>query len=431
MSLFEDLNARGLIHQFTEAEVPLAEFLETGSRCVYAGFDPTADSLHVGHLIPLLGLRRFQRAGHKVIALAGGATGLVGDPSGKSAERNMLTREVLAANVAAIKGQLERLLDFGSGSAELVDNVDWTGGLTLLDFLRDVGKHFTINAMTRKDSVKNRIEREGSGISFTEFSYMLLQANDFLHLSRTRGCQIQIGGSDQWGNITCGTELIRRASGGEQHVYGMTMPLLCNSDGSKFGKTAAGAVWLDPDKTSPFAFRQFWHGTTDDDVVQRLLYFTDLPLDEVQALGAEVKTQPYQAQRRLAREMTALVHGESTAEQVERAAAVLFDPKADLREIPLSMMADAFAGAPLVAIPRARFSGDGVPLLDLVVETVHGGAQKRGQARREIEKEACISLNGAKWTDPNATVGASELLHDRYLVVRKGKKQQFLVEATE
>jgi len=430
MTLFDDLQARGLIHQFTEAEVPLAEFLEGGQRCVYAGFDPTADSLHVGHLIPLLGLRRFQRAGHTVIALAGGATGLVGDPSGKSAERNMLTREVLGANVAAIKGQLERLLDFSDGKALLVDNLDWTGELTLLEFLRDVGKHFTINAMQRKDSVKNRIERKGSGISFTEFSYMLLQANDFLHLHRAHGCQIQIGGSDQWGNITCGTELIRR-SGGEGHVYGMTMPLLCNSDGSKFGKTAAGAVWLDPNKTSPFAFRQFWHGTTDDDVVERLLYFTDLPLDEIQALGAEVKEKPYQAQRKLAWEMTCLVHGEEVAQRVEQAVKVLFDPKADLREIPLEMMADAFAGAPLTELPRERFSGDGLPLLDLVVETVHAGAQKRGQARREIEKDTCISLNGTKWTDSTAAVTASELLHDRFLVVRKGKKNQFLVKVVD
>ncbi|MEZ6183746.1 MAG: tyrosine--tRNA ligase [Planctomycetota bacterium] len=221
MKLFDELQARGLVHQFSEGEPSLPEFLETGSRCVYAGFDPTADSLHVGHLIPILGLRRFQRAGHKVLALAGGATGLVGDPSGKSAERNMLTREELAANVAAIKGQLERLLDF-DGDAELVDNLDWTAQVSFLDFLRDVGKRFTINTMLRKDSVKNRLEREGAGISFTEFSYMLLQANDFLHLHRTRGCQLQIGGSDQWGNITCGTELIRRSTEGDAQVYGMT-----------------------------------------------------------------------------------------------------------------------------------------------------------------------------------------------------------------
>ncbi len=431
MTLLEELEARGLIHQTTEHEEPLAKHLANPGRVVYAGFDPTAPSLHVGHLIPLLGLRRFQRAGHRAVALAGGATGLVGDPSGKSEERNLLDREALAFNRDRIKAQLARFLEFdGANPAVLVDNLDWTGGLTLLDFLRDTGKHFKVNQMIHKDSVKTRLERDGAGISFTEFTYMLLQANDYLVLARERGCTLQIGGSDQWGNITAGIELIRRVLG--RHVYGATCPLLTNADGSKFGKTVAGAVWLDPAQTSPFAFRQFWFQTPDADVVGRLKQFTFLPLDEVDALaqGVAAGAAPNAAQRALARHMTALVHGEAEAARVEKAVEVLFAKDGDLREIPAEYLADAFAGAPTVEVARGELAGDGLPLVDLVVRTIYAGEQKRGAAKRDVTERA-IALNGRPAVDPQASVGLGDLLHDRFLVVRKGKKNHVLVRVVD
>ena len=430
MKLIEELEARGLIHQVTEQqEKPLPELLET-PQVIYAGFDPTAPSLHVGNLVPLLGLRRFQEAGHRVIALAGGATGMVGDPSGRSTERNLQDREALAANLRGIKGQLERLLDFGGGRAKLVDNLQWTESLSFLDVLRDVGKHFTLNTMLRKDSVRSRLEREGEGISYTEFSYMLLQAHDFLWLFEHEGCVVQIGGSDQWGNMTAGVELIRRKLG--KPSYAVTFPLLTNADGSKFGKSAAGAVWLDPKLTSPFAFRQFWFKSSDADVITRLKYFSFLPLDEIAALERAVqeKSAPNQAQQRMAEHMTALVHGADEARKVERAAEVLFDPKADLREVPAEYLADAFEGAPVVPMPRARFQGDGVALIDLVVDVVYAGEQKRGAARRDLQQNA-IALNGQKVTDEARPVTGADLLHDEYLVLRKGKKSYFLVRVTD
>jgi tyrosyl-tRNA synthetase len=427
VTLFAELEARGLVHQVTDHEVPLARALEQ-PQVVYAGFDPSASSLHVGNLVPLLGLVRFQRAGHRPIALAGGATGLIGDPSGKNEERNLLDRERLAHNLACIKEQLKKFLDFGgSRAATLVDNLDWTGSLPVLDFLRDVGKHFTINAMLRKDSVQNRIEREGSGISFTEFTYSLLQANDFLVLARQHGCTIQVGGSDQWGNITAGIDLVRRVLG--KHVYGLTFPLLMNTDGSKFGKTAKGAVFLDKAMTSPFAFRQFWFQTADLDVVARLKTFTFLPLEEIAALERTVqaKSDNNAAQKRLAQVMTAMVHGEAEAERVEKAVGVFFGG-GDLRDIPAEYLADAFEGAPRVTVPRARLDGEGLAWLDLVVEAVYGGGEKRGQAKRDIATDKSMSLNGTKRTDPADKVTTKDLIHGRYLVVRKGKSGTVLVE---
>jgi len=472
-SFFAELEARGLIHQVSESSAgPSArELLDTPGQCVYAGFDPTAPSLHVGHLIPILGLRRFQQAGHRVIALAGGATGLVGDPSGKSEERNMLAAETLRANVAAVKGQLEQLLDFeGENPALLVDNLDWTQGLTLLDFLRDVGKHFSINAMLRKDSVRNRLgalsliglgrraveelvadgkvgadavgaeleavkglhgklsdAAEETSISFTEFSYMLLQGFDFLHLFRTQSCNVQVGGSDQWGNITCGTELVRRITG--EHAHALTFPLLTNSDGSKFGKTVAGAVWLDPAMTSPFAFRQFWFNTSDADVVHRLRYFTFLPLDEIAELAATLDSDPQAVKRRLAREMTALVHGEAEAAKVEQAIELFFGG-GDLRDVPPEYIEDALGGAPVTELPRERFAGDGVAWLELVTTAVSEGgkALSKGAARRLVQQSS-LALNGEKLADPERAVTGADLIHDRYLVLKKGKKHHFLVKA--
>lgn len=431
--LLSDLKARGLVHQIADQEEPpLAKLLVEGPVTVYAGFDPTGDSLHIGHLIPLLGLRRFQQAGHRVIALAGGATGMVGDPSGRSAERNLLTREDLERNKAAIKSQLGAFLEFGGQNpALLVDNADWTADLRLLDFLRDVGKHFRVNVMIRKDSVRDRMEREGDGISFTEFSYMLLQAHDFLALHRDHGCQVQIGGSDQWGNITAGIELTRRTL--DAGVYGITFPLLTRSDGSKFGKTAAGeAVWLDPLKTSPFRFRQFWFNQADSDVFRLLRYFTFIPSAEIAALEERAASEPGArlGQRELARHMTALVHGQEVCEQVERAAAILFDPKGDLSQVPAEILADAFGGAATISLEASRFAGEGCEWLDLVVEVVWGGANKRGAARKDIQNSA-MSLNGSKWTDPEARVTSDQLLHGRFLVLRKGKKSQFFVEVRD
>jgi tyrosyl-tRNA synthetase len=433
VEFLDELRARGLIHQIAEhEECPLQKLLET-PQAVYAGFDPTASSLHVGNLIPLLGLKRFQKAGHKPIVLAGGATGMVGDPSGKSAERNLLTPGDLQENVASIKEQMGRIIDFsGEGGAILVDNLDWTQGVSYLDFLRDIGKHFTINTMLRKDSVKGRLEREGEGISYTEFSYMLLQAFDFFWLFKEHGCAIQIGGSDQWGNITAGTELIRRKLSGQ--AYGVTFPLLKNSDGTKFGKTAAGAVWLDPERTSPFAFRQFWFNTADEDVVERLEYFTFLPLDEIAALaeGVNDKSAPNVAQRCLARVMTAMVHGEEEAEKVEKAAGLLFQKNADLSEFPEEYLADAFAGAPLTELPPARFA-EGISWLDLVVEAIpdDNDANKRiskGKARKLIEQNS-LALNGQKRSDMSATITTADLLHGTWAVIKKGKRHHFLVRA--
>jgi tyrosyl-tRNA synthetase len=352
MNLFQDLEARGLVAQASDHEVPIARALEQ-RQVVYAGFDPTAPSLHVGNLVPLLGLRRFQQAGHEVLALAGGATGLVGDPSGKSEERNLLGRDALAHNLSKIKAQMERFLEFGAGKGRLVDNIDWTGDLKLLDFLRDVGKHFKVNVMIKKDSVKDRLEREGEGLSFTEFAYMLLQANDYLVLAREHGCTLQIGGSDQWGNITAGIELIRRVL--SRHVYGLTFPLLKNSDGSKFGKTAKGAVFLDPEMTSPFEFRQFWFTTADADVGARLRTFTFLPLEQIADLERKTKEksgEPNEAQRVLARTMTEMVHGKEEADRVERAIEMLFGnpTREDLLKIPASSLEGALAGAPVATL---------------------------------------------------------------------------------
>lgn len=422
--LLTNLRARGLVCQTTN-DTEIAELLSAGPTVVYAGFDPTGDSLHIGHLVPLLALRRFQLAGHKVIALAGGATGMVGDPSGRSSERNLLTREDLQHNKEAIKGQLSAFLDFeGENPAELVDNLDWTGEVTLLDFLRDQGKHFRVNVMITRDSVRDRLEREGEGLSFTEFSYMLLQANDFRALSRSHGCRLQIGGSDQWGNIVAGTELTRKSDG--VALQGMTCPLLTRSDGSKFGKTAGGeSVWLDPAQTSPFQFRQFWFNQADADMARLLRFFSFRSPAEIEALEAEDAAAPGQriAQRALAREVTALVHGEESAERIERAAPIVFNPKGDLREVDPEILAQAF---PAVSFERASLEA-GANWLDLVVQIVWEGANKRGQARKDIQNNA-MSLNGVKWTDPEASVGPSELLHDRFLMIRKGKKLQFLVE---
>ena len=418
MDLIADLDARGLIHDSTDREF-LSSRLAEGPIGVYVGFDPTADSLHAGHLLGQLALRRFQLAGHRPFPLAGGATGMIGDPSGKSEERNLLTRDELAHNVARIKGQLERILDFEPGpyQATLVDNADWTAGTSLLDFLRDVGKHITVNQMMAKESVKHRLAGE-VGISSTEFTYMLLQANDFRHLFAAHGVELQMGGSDQWGNITAGIDLIRRAAGGTAH--GLTWPLLLKSDGTKFGKTAGGSVWLDPEQTSPYQFRQFWIQSDDSVVADYLLRFSTRPLEDVRATIAEHLEAPEQriAQRALARELTALVHGDDAARAADEAADVLFggDPT-------------QASAAALDAVAREVGSSAvaAAELDDLVGVLVRTGlASSNGDARRLLGQSG-YRANGAT-IDANAQLSDLKLLHGRYLLLQKGKRSHHLLE---
>ena len=418
MDLIDDLTARGLIHDSTDPEF-LRTRLDERSIGVYVGFDPTADSLHVGHLMGQLGLRRFQIAGHKPFPLAGGATGMIGDPSGRSEERNLLTREDLLHNVECIKSQLERILDFEPGpyTAQLVDNADWTAGTSVLDFLRDVGKHITVNHMLAKESVKNRLVGE-VGISYTEFSYMLLQANDFRHLHAAHGVELQMGGSDQWGNITAGIDLIRRTSGKAAH--GLTWPLLLKSDGSKFGKSAAGSVWLDPAKTSPYQFRQFWLQADDGAIVDYLLRFSTKPLEEVRALVSEHGEAPHLrvGQRALAHELTELVHGAPAAATADEAADVLFgsDPTHASAEA-LAVVAGEVASS---RIARAQLD-------DLVgVLVVTNLAQSNGDARRTLEGHG-FRCNGVV-LDANVQLSDQIMLHGRYLLLQRGKKQHHLVE---
>jgi len=417
MDLLADLDARGLIHDATDRDA-LGQRLAAGPIGVYVGFDPTADSLHAGHLFGQLSLRRFQLAGHRPFPLAGGATGVVGDPSGRSDERNLLDRETLRANVAAIKRQLERLLDFEPGphQATLVDNADWTEPMGVLDFLRDVGKHVTVNQMLAKESVKARLTSE-NGISFTEFSYMLMQANDFRHLYQHHQVELQMGGSDQWGNITAGIDLIRRRLGAAAH--GLTWPLLTLASGEKMGKSTGGAVWLDPDKTSPFQFRQFWFQTSDELIPGYLRHLSLRPraeIDELLAAHAEVPHRR-EAQRALAVELTTLVHGDEAARAVEAAADVLFggDPTKAPEEV-LAVVAKEVRSM----VVR---SGEEVSLVQALVGTEL--ASSNSDARRQLA-QGSISVNGQREAD-DRPLGSNEALHGRYLVLRRGKSHYGIV----
>ncbi len=420
-SILDDLAARGLIHDSTD-EIALRARLGAGPVTLYSGFDPTADSLHVGNLVPLLVLRRFQDAGHRPIALAGGATGMIGDPSGRSDERNLLDDDVLRDNLEAITEQLRRVLDFSPGPSRawLVDNRTWTAPISMLDFLRDVGKHFTVNAMLGKESVRSRIDGEG-GISFAEFSYMLLQANDYLWLHEHEGCDLQIGGSDQWGNITAGIDLIRRRTG--THVHGLSFPLLLRSDGQKFGKSADGAVWLDAERTSPYAFYQYWMNVDDRDVERFLLQMTLLPVDEGMRVAAAHAVAPEQreGQRRLAAEVTALVHGVDKARAAAAASEVLFggDPQGADAET-LAMLAHELTVAPL---PGVRHDG-GVEALEMVMAT--GLAKSRSDARKGFAAGE-FTVNGEP-SDAEDRIGPDRLLHNRFVLVRRGKKRYALIE---
>ncbi len=425
LGVLADFRARELLHQFTFGDQP--DWLATRSVTAYAGFDPTADSLHIGHLLPALGLARLQRAGHRPIAVVGGGTGLIGDPSGKASERPMLTRDDIAANTAGIAAQLRRLLDFeGPRGAVLVDNAEWLCQLRLVDFLRDIGKHFTVNTMVQRDSVQLRLATE-QGISFTEFTYALLQAFDFLELFDRYGCRLQIGGSDQWGNILDGRELIRVLRGAEAH--GLTQVLVTKADGSKFGKSESGNVWLDPKRTSPYRFHQFWLNVDDADAVRYLKFFTFLPVEEIDLLGARHASDPAkrEAQRALADAVTELVHGADALQSVKRAAAVLFEG-GDLRVLNAAELEDGLGEAPRVPAPRADF---GTPRLDLPSALVLAGLVKsKGEARTHIQNGA-VAINQQVEKDVRRVLSAADLLAGRYVVLRRGKKNYGLIELAD
>ena len=420
-SFSDDLRFRGLLHQVTDER--LLDRLDTGSVTAYIGFDPSAPSLHVGSLMQLCTLRRLQLAGHSPIALAGGATGMIGDPGGKSAERNLLSADRLAANLDGIRPQLERFLDFSAGGARLLDNAAWLGSMPLVDFLRDVGKHFTVNQMVAKESVRARFERPDQGISYTEFSYMLLQAYDFLRLHEDHGCDLQVGGSDQWGNITIGVDLIRRVARAE--AFGLTTPLVLKADGTKFGKTESGTVWLDPEMTSPYRLYQFFFNTEDAMVGTYLRYFTFLDHDELVALDqATVERPPARdAQRALAREVCRLVHGHAEVERAERAAAALFGE--DIVQLDERTLLDVVDDAPTTLIGRDRLVG-GVPLVDVLVTT--GLVKSKGEARRAITQGGAY-VNNRRSDDVDQALGAADLLHGRYVVLRRGRRDYHLLQA--
>jgi tyrosyl-tRNA synthetase len=418
--LFEELTWRELVYDATEG---LAEILNTQSITAYAGFDPTASSLHVGHLLPLMGLARLQRSGHTPIAIVGGGTGMIGDPSGKSQERNLLSADQIDRNVAGIRVQLEKVLDFsGSHAARIVNNADWLGTIDLLSFLRDAGKHFTVNYMLQKESVNRRLESE-EGISFTEFSYLLLQAYDFLQLFDRYGCTVQIGGSDQWGNITAGIDLIRKLRAKKAH--GLVMPLVTTAAGVKFGKTEAGAVWLDPQRTSPFAFYQFWLNTDDRDAVRYLRSFTFLARESIDDLGRLVHDAPErrEAQRVLAREVTALVHGQDHVTRAEHASQLLFGE--DIAELPADDVLAVFADVPATELGAAQFQGAGMSLVDLVALVKL--APSKSEARRVVQAGG-VYVNNRRMADVQSRVGTSLAIEGRVLVIRKGAKQNHLIK---
>jgi tyrosyl-tRNA synthetase len=411
-SFIEELSWRGMLHQTTEGA---ADALARGPLSGYVGFDPTGSSLHVGHLVQVMGLVHLQRCGHRPIALVGGGTGMIGDPSGRSAERNLITLEQVAANAESIKGQLAHFLDFsGPHGGRMVNNADWLLSLSMVGFLRDVGKHFSINLMLNRESVKSRLE---TGISYTEFSYMLLQAYDFQQLYEREGVTLQMGGSDQWGNITAGTELIRRASGGAAH--GVTLPLITSADGKKFGKTAEGtSVWLDPARTSPYKFYQFWINVDDRNANQYLRLFTVKSREEIEAFDVEVAERPEkrETQAALAMDVTSRVHGGAAADAAREASRVVFDKKADPRVISLEVREMLHHELPHATIP----DGDTVSVVDLMVDT--GLAKSKGDARRQIQQGA-VSVNGRKLTAEEVTVMRSDAAHGRYFLVRKGARE--------
>lgn len=424
MRFLEDLTWRGLLHQTSEPA--LDEKLGAGAT-LYCGFDPTAASLHVGSLLPILTLRRAQLAGHRPIALVGGATGMIGDPSGKSEERRLLSLEDVARNAQGIRAQLERFLDFGEGGARLANNAGWFSGMGFLEFLRDVGKHFSVNMMLAKDSVRSRLEDREHGISYTEFSYMLVQAFDFLWLYDHEGCRLQIGGSDQWGNMTAGIELIRRLRQGE--AFALTVPLITTAAGQKFGKTEKGAVWLDAQRTSPYEFFQYFVQTDDRDVGRFLRFYTFLDEKTIGMLEEAVRLAPEkrEAQRVLAREVTRLVHGEEETRKAEVSAAALFGGE---RGLSAHAIATAFAGAPSSAIAHAELEGEGLALVQLLSRSEVGLSSSLGAARRDIAGGG-IYVNEERVADAARRLLASDAVEGKYVLLRKGKKTYHVVRIVD
>jgi tyrosyl-tRNA synthetase len=424
MSLLDDLRWRNLVHQTTD-EAGFDQWLAEKPRTLYAGFDPTADSLHVGHLLPLLLLRWFQRAGHAPIAVVGGATGMIGDPTGKSEERNLLTKEQLDANVAGLRTQMERFLDFDAGthSAKLVNNYDWTASWTYLEFLRDIGKNFPVNVMLAKDSVKGRLGRDDAGMSYTEFSYMLLQAYDFVYLYDKFGCELQVGGSDQWGNITAGTDLARRMRGAQLH--GLTCPLLMKSDGTKMGKTAGGALWLSAKRVSPYQFYQYWINVDDADVGNSLRMLTELPREEIEALDA-ARAQDAAArasQRCLAEELTRLVHGDDGLAAARRATDIFFG--AEIADLDDEQLTQIFADVPSQTVSRAALADEGgLPIVDALVTA--GLAKSKGDARRTVEQGGAY-VNNRRIDVVDHRLTEADLASETVMVLRSGKKKYALL----
>ena len=423
MGAFEELTWRGLVQQTTSDN--LAELL-AAPTVIYSGLDPSASSLHAGTLVPLMTMAHLRRHGHQIIALVGGATGMIGDPSGKTNERKLLDADQVGANTRHLAAQLTRFFEAGEGPpVKVVDNLDWLGKLGLVDFLRDVGKHFAVNQMMQRDSVRQRFESREAGISYTEFSYMLLQAYDFVELHRRHGCRLQCGGSDQWGNIVSGVDLVRRLTG--ETVHGLTMPLLTNAEGKKYGKTEKGALFLDGKLTSPYAFYQFWLNTADADVGRFLRWFTLLSQEDIEALeaGARLGSGDRVAQKALAGDLTRMIHGEAELGRVLRAAESLFGG-GDLRAVGGDLLDEALSAAPSITVGRARFASEGAFLVDLLVEV--GACPSKSDARRQIGARA-IAVNGTalETTSAEAHLTLLDLIDDRLLVLRRGKRNNYVV----
>ncbi|WP_026582523.1 tyrosine--tRNA ligase [Bacillus sp. J33] len=418
MNLLEELQWRGIVYQQTDEE-GIENTLEKEKISLYCGVDPTADSMHIGHLLPFLTLRRFQKEGHRPIVLVGGATGLIGDPSGKSEERKLQTLEAVQHNVDCIQNQLKRIFDFDSeNGAIMVNNYDWAGSMDIVTFLRDYGKHVGVNYMLAKDTISSRLE---TGISFTEFTYTILQAMDFLHLYENHNCKMQIGGSDQWGNITTGLELIRKMAPEGSKAYGLTIPLVTKADGTKFGKTESGAIWLDPEKTSPYEFYQFWINTADADVIKYLKYFTFLSREEIEDLEKAVQEEPHlrKAQKALAEEMTRLIHGDEALEQAIKITAALFS--GDIKNLSASEIQQGFKDVP----SYEHSEGGEIGIVELLVAAKISPSKR--QAREDVTNGA-VSVNGERVTELDYTLSEKDKIEGQFTVIRRGKKKYFLIK---